>query len=206
MIRAGVILVFILVTLPCFTQQIDTLQADTLYQHNKKRAALLSTFIPGSGQIYNEIGYRKFAGKKHRAWWKTPIIYGGLGACAYFFYENNKYAALLKQEYKYRKRQPVPDDTELFYDKRFVDYNSTSALINGYEIGDKKFLGFDAYSKRRDYFLIGFLGIWVLNIVEAYVDAHFVTFDVTEDLTFSWSPSLMQGGTPGLSLQLSFNN
>ncbi len=205
MIKKLLILSFLLSCITAFSQ--DTIPAlNAPYQHNRKKAAILSAVLPGSGQIYNEIGYRKFAGKKNRAWWKVPIIYGGLGACGYYFYQNKQTAALLRQEYEWRKTQPVPDDANLFYDERFKNYESTDALINGYSVDvNTSVPGFDLYSKRRDYFLIGFMGVWALNIIEAYVDAHFVTFDVNEDLSMSWSPTVMYNSTPGLKLRFDFN-
>lgn len=176
--------------------QVDTLSPEavsnnqTEYQHITKRAAIWSAVIPGAGQIYNEIGYRRIPQKKHRAWWKVPIIYGGLGACGYYFYQNNKLSALLKQEYLFRQDNP----TASYLDERFIDHTEAQLITD-----------FDFYSKRRDYLIVGFIGVWGLNVIEAYVDAHFVTFDVSEDLSLSWAPSYIGGRYPGLSLQMNFN-
>jgi hypothetical protein len=176
----------------------DSTNADSdKYPHNRSRAALLSALLPGSGQIYNEIGYRKHAGKKHRAWWKVPIIYGGLGACGYYFYQNNKMANLTRQEWLERDA----NEDLVFYDERFNGY-SKNQLIDG-NGGD--FPGYDNFARRRDIFIFAFVGVWGLNVLESYVDAHFVTFDVSEDLSFSTSPTLLGLRHPGLSLQLHFN-
>ena len=50
--------------------------------------------------------------------------------------------------------------------------------------------------------IFGFIGVWGLNVIEAYVDAHFVTFDVSEDLSFSWAPTVLANQHAGLSLRL----
>ena len=65
--------------------------------------------------------------------------------------------------------------------------------------------GFDTAAKRRDLLIFGFAAIWGLQIVEALVDAHFVTFDVSEDLTFSWSPTMLNYTTLGVTLKLEIN-
>lgn len=180
----------------------------TSYFHIPKRAAIFSAIIPGSGQIYNEIGYRKIPHKNHRAWWKVPIIYGGLGTLGYFFYFNNKYAYLTKKEYLFQD-----DNPGLVLDQRFVNYPTDitgvvnpMSLIEGYTDDDTVFHpGFDIYANRRDLFMVGFIAFWGLNVLEAYVDAHFVTFDVSEDLTLSWYPKMITPKNIGLGLSLSFN-
>lgn len=199
MAKHGIILLlFLSLYLSSFGQN-SMLKNDSAYFHNRKKAAILSAIIPGSGQIYNEIGYRKVQNKKHRAWWKAPLIYGGLGTCAYYFYTNNQNANLLKQEYQFREA----NDGQVL-DQRLINYSSQSELISGYSSGDITVPGFDLYAKRRDLFVLAFVGVWGINVVESFVDAHFVTFDVSEDLSLSWHPRFYDYKTPGLSLTLNF--
>lgn len=175
----------------------DSLATDSSYVHIRKRAAILSALLPGSGQIYNEIGYRKVANKRNRAWWKVPVVYAGLGACGYFFYQNNKLANLTRQEWLMRTN----DSTITYFDQRFQS-NSLDELI----VGDgADLLGFDTYARRRDIFIFAFIGVWGLNVLDAYVDAHFVTFDVSEDLSMSWRPTLIGYKHPGINLTFDFN-
>lgn len=179
------------------------------YTHYTKRAAIWSAVIPGAGQIYNEIGYRKIPQKKNRAWWKLPIIYGGLGACGYYYYQNNKFAYLTKKEFLFRE-----ENSGEILDQRFADYpvddDDTTyrafSLINGYRDADGFTVpGFDKFANRRDLFMFGFIGVWALNVIEAYVDAHFVTFDVSEDLSMSVHPTIFANRSLGLSLTFDFN-
>jgi hypothetical protein len=72
------------------------------YEHKPKRSALWS-LIPGGGQIYNEVGYRRIPGKKNRAWWKAPIIWGGLGACGYYYWLNLSQSLKIKEEVLFRR-------------------------------------------------------------------------------------------------------
>ncbi len=175
------------------------LPKDSSYSHITNRAALWSTFIPGAGQFYNEIGYRKIPNKKNHAWWKIPVIYGGLGVCGYYFYQNNKFANLTKKEYLFQV------DNEGYLDARFANYPSELDLIDGYTVDNVRYKGFENYAQRRDLFFVSMIAIWGLNVLEAYVDAHFVTFDVSEDLSLNWFPTVTANKYPGLGVQLNFN-
>ena len=172
---------------------------DTSYTHIRKRAAIWSVCLPGSGQIYNEFGYRKYAGKKHRAWWKVPVIYGGLGVTSYFFYQNYTEARGLKQEILYRRENPGMKNN-------YFEYEEESDLVDGFSISSTlQFKGFNAYARDRDLFIFAIAGVWLLQTVEAYVDAHFVTFDVSDKLSFSWNPRYFNNTeTVGLDLRLRF--
>lgn len=168
------------------------------YEHKPKRSALWSLF-PGAGQIYNEVGYRKVQNKRHRAWWKVPIIYGGLGACGYYFYDNYKRARMLKEEVLFRRDNG--DSTNLH--PELLGYITENALINGYNDGNENQYGFNFRAKRRDLFMAATIGIYALNIIEAFVDGHFVSFDVSEDLSLTCTPIMFDQYTPGVSLRLS---
>ena len=178
----------------------DTLfTRDTSYHHLWKRATIWSACLPGAGQIYNELGYRKVQNKKHRAWWKVPIIYGALGATGYYFYNNLILAQTLKTEWLYRDA-----NAGLTSNPAYVDWLD-SELIDGKIISGIQQPGFDLAAKRRDMLAFGFLAIWGLQTAEALVDGHFVNFDVSEDLSLSWSPVMMDFSTPGISLQFHLN-
>ncbi|MBD3638541.1 MAG: hypothetical protein HUJ25_14405 [Crocinitomicaceae bacterium] len=175
----------------------DSLGVDnkkSTYEHSPKKAVLWSIF-PGAGQIYNEIGYRKVSNKKHRAWWKVPLIYGGLGVCGYYFWHNYSQSQLFKEEILFRRDNP---DSTLHAE--LVNYTTESSLINGY--GDLP--GFDTYAKRRDIFIAATVGVYALNLIEAYVDGHFVTFDVSDDLSLRCMPVMFDKYSPGVSLRLNF--
>lgn len=180
----------------------DSLDIKLPYEHSVKKALIWSSIIPGSGQIYNEIGYRRVSNKKNRAWWKVPLIYGGLGATGYYYYINNKQSNLLKEEILYRRDYGASTNLH----SQFMDFETEDDLINGYvdSTGATK-IGFDSYSKNRDLFVFAFVGIWGLQAIEALVDAHFVSFDISQDLSLKWSPTLLNYKTPGISLSLNIN-
>jgi hypothetical protein len=189
---------------------------DTVYTHKWKTATIWSACLPGAGQIYNEIGYRRVADKKNRAWWKAPIIYGALGASGYFFYQNTITARALKAEWLFRDANPG----QLLYEEYYTWTNDE--LLDGIVVPKlskdgqqlynykndplyKKVPGFDLAAKRRDLLAFGFLAIWGLQVVEALVDGHFVYFDVSQDLSFSWTPTMLDYSTMGVALKLDFD-
>lgn len=191
----------------------DSIKADTIYHHSYKRAALWSTFIPGAGQIYNEFGYRKIPQKKNRAWWKVPIIYGLLGTAGYYFHQYTVQSKRLKDEWIFRNDSLgtfLYPEYELWTPLELLDGKAIDKVDkNGNLVYDEfgavvqvESPGFNTAAKRRDLLIFGFAAIWGLQIVEALVDAHFVTFDVSQDLTLSWSPTLLSYSTPGVTLRL----
>lgn len=175
-------------------------QDSTSYIHYPKKAAIWSLCLPGSGQIYNEIGYRKYADKKNRAWWKVPIIYGGLGTAGYYFYDNYSNAKMFKEEILFRRDNPGG----VLHDE-LITFSSEEALINGYSNGFTTVPGFDEYARRRDLLVFAIGGIWLIQVIEAYVDAHFVMFDVSEDLSLSFFPRYYnRQNVVGLNVKLKF--
>lgn len=174
----------------------DSTLVDTSYTHYRKRAALMSSFVPGLGQFYNEIGHRKVQGRKHLSWWRAPLFWTALSATAYFAIFNGKEAYLLKNEWLYRKENNGIN----LYDK-YANI-STNDLIDG---NDTQTFGFLKHAKWRDYNIAGFVLIYGLNILDAYTDAHFVSFDVSQNLTLSFNPKVYSNKNYGIGLQLNFN-
>ena len=150
--------------------------------------------------VYNEVGYRRVPHKKNRAWWKVPIIYGGLGTCGYYFWYNYSHARDFKKEILYRRENG--DSTNLF--PNLVAYTSEYDLINGFNVGNTSYLGFNTYARRREIFLAASIGIYALAMIEAYVDAHFVTFDVSDDLGMAIMPVMLDKYSPGIKVRFNF--
>ncbi len=141
-------------------EQLDTTD---LYARKKGKpviATLCSTFIPGLGQAYN----KKF--------WKIPIIYSIFGSM-YFFATNNH------QKYKDFKYAYKNFDTDL--KPVWVSKN-----IN------KKYLKnrMEFYKRNRNFNIIIGGIIYLLNILDANVDAHLMDFDVGGSLSLRLEPEV----------------
>ena len=97
-------------------------------------------------------------------YWKIPIVYGGLGVGIYFYVKNDDQWNRYRDAYK---------DRLAGREDEFVGRLSTDALIRAQEV----------YRKNKEISLLVTAGIYVLNIIDANVDAHLQQFNVSEDLT-----------------------
>jgi hypothetical protein len=153
--------------------------ADTLdwrARHSPHKASILSAVLPGAGQIYN------------RKYWKAPIVWAGLGTCVYFIQENSA-------EYRRYKDAYIA----------LVDGDPTTTdEFNGQFSAAQVLDVTDTYRRWRDLSYIAFGLVYMLNIVDAGVDANFVHFDVSRDLSLNVGPSLelASRGAAGLSFSL----
>lgn len=153
-------------------------KADTLdwrQRHSPKRATLYSAVLPGAGQIYN------------RQYWKAPIVWAGLGTCAYFVQRNGK-------EYRrYKDAYLALTDGDPTTTDEFEGRHSAAQLLDVT----------NTYRKWRDLSYIATGLVYMLNIVDASVDANFVRFDVGRDLSLRIGPSLDVAARGGAGLTLS---
>jgi len=151
--------------------------------HSIKRAAIYSAVLPGLGQVYN------------RKAWKVPIIYAGFGVMGYFIMTNNTEYQNYKEAYIY-----VVNGETYPIDNPYVDKYTPDQLQQG----------MDFYRRNRDLSIIVTSLWYVLNILEAYVDAHFFDYDISEDLSLQFSPSFnptmirRADVNPGLKLTINF--
>lgn len=135
----------------------DSVKTGTIDVLAPAKAAFYSALVPGMGQVYN------------KKYWKVPIIYAGLATSIYFYVDNNKKYNDFRNEYKDRLNgtSHYQDDDPYF-----------GPLDNGRLIEGQKF-----YRRNRDLSAFITVAIYVLNIVDANVDAHLMQFNVNEKLT-----------------------
>ncbi len=153
--------------------------------YNPKKAALRSAIIPGWGQAYN------------RKYWKIPIVYAALGITGYIFVDNLKTYREYRSAYaaRIRAQPPTFDSTE--YNKLKDLYK----IISPESIRSAR----DEFRRYIDYSVLFFLVFWGLNVVDAAVDAHLKSFDVTPDLSLKIKAGhSLLAGTNGISIVLSF--
>jgi len=159
--------------------------ADTSYiKRRANRAAIYSAIVPGLGQAYN------------KKYWKIPILYGG----AYGLYKaikfNNEQYQKFRDDYKQRLDYLKVPST-----------GPPDEYINIYPDPNSLLVRRDYYRRSRDLMYIFTGVVYVLNIIDAYVDAHLANFDVSDKLTLNVSPSMQMTYTaqPLASLSLSFS-
>lgn len=179
----------LLIAVFSFAQEQKTV-VDSSKIHSPKRAATLSLMVPGAGQIYN---HRAMPKGKKKAWWKVPLIYAGLGATGYLMVENHILQRDFKDEYIHRAENGEPSASFLndYPEYSQIDHQGTLQLHQNFK-------------SSRDMMIMGFLAVFGLNILDALVEAHFVDFDVSPDLSFSASPIMQDQRTPGIALTFNF--
>lgn len=136
--------------------QTNTLTKQAIDPLAPAKASFYSAVVPGLGQIYN------------KSYWKLPIVYGGIGAGIYFYADNQKKYQNYQNEYK-KRLQGIHDVTDPTYGRLDND-----RLIRGQRY----------YQKNRDLSLVITLAVYVLNVLDANVDAHLQQFNVDDDLSF----------------------
>lgn len=164
---------------------------DSVWHPDPKKATMLSAALPGAGQIYN--GH----------WWKVPILYAGIGTLGYFIYWNNTQYVNYRNAYiDFTDDDPnTTRYTEIFPTDDYVieDDDWFEATVEN---------GKDNYRRDRDYLIIGMVGLYALNIIEANVAAHLHDFDVSDDLTLKVGPDLdydFMTNRPTVGISLKFN-
>ena len=152
--------------------------------HPYKKAMLYSAIVPGGGQIYTSFKSEK---KFKNAFWKVPLIYTGLGFMGYRFAINQMTAKSLRNEYSNRQNGVQLNQEWSQYD----DY-SVLALYN-------------SYLNNRDLSILGLAAVYFIQIIDAGVEAHFLKFDVSPNLTLKFDATLMSFNSPGIRLNLTFH-
>ncbi len=142
-----------------------------------RKAALLSMILPGAGQAYN------------KKYWKIPLVYAGLGSLVYAIRWNGNAYREFRDAYRFRV-----DDLECTVD-RFVGFADAQTLRNRR----------DFHFKNYQLSYIGFGVVYLLNGVEAFVDAHLLSFNVDDDLSLHLHPQtqIMHDGSTAFSLGFS---
>ncbi len=159
----------------------DTIAIDSSKLHSPKIATIMSTCLPGLGQVYN------------KKYWKVPIIYAGFAAVGYgIVYYGDNYK---KYHSAYINR--IDGDTTTIDNLPYI----TTENLTIYK---------DFYRRNRDLcYIVGVLW-YVLNILDASVDAHLFYFNINEDLSLNVNPTSLplyykSRTTPVPGLSLSFN-
>ena len=144
---------------------------------NSNRATWLAMVFPGAGQIYN------------RKYWKLPIVYGGFVGCAYALNWNNK----MYKDYSQAYLDIMDDDPNT---KSYEDFLPLNSSISGQEERFKEIFRKrkDIYRRQRDLSIFAFIGVYLLSVIDAYVDAELSDFDINKDIGLKVEPAIFNDG------------
>lgn len=143
------------------------------------KAVWLAALFPGAGQIYN------------RKYWKLPIVYGGFLALMYGYNFNQRYFRTYQNAYRDLITNSPNASYLQFLPGRDIEAKKKFAK-DRYDYLKKTFTRKkDTYRNWRDYCIVGMLGVYLVSIVDAYVDAALYHFDISPELDAYNSPSMM---------------
>ena len=157
-----------------------------------KKATTLSTICPGAGQIYN------------KSYWRVPIIIGGMASTIYTIDWNNRGYQRFKTAYSLKA-----DWDKLTPEERLEKYpnGEPDEFKGAYSATFLKNLK-DSYRRNRDLCILLTAGVYIINIIDAHVDAHLKDFDISDDLAVNVEPffgTTAVDTKPTLGLNLSVN-
>jgi hypothetical protein len=146
------------------------------------KAAFYSAIFPGMGQIYN------------KKYWKAPLVWGAMATSTSIYLFNNT-------EYK-RYRRAFRQRESGIQDEFTLD-DGTEVISRDGLISAQRTL-----RNNRDLSLLATVLIYVLQIVEASVNAHLLQFDTNNNLSVKPimvpDPIRVEAPTVGLRLKYSF--
>ena len=170
------------------------LGSERVFNPDPQRALWMSALCPGLGQIYN------------RRYWKLPIVVGAFVGLSYGASWNNR----MYKDYSKGYRDVMDDDPDT---RSYMDFFPPTVRESDL---DKAWLQKvmkskrDYYRRYREICVIAMVGVYLINIVDAYVDASLAHFDISPDLTLDVTPTAIDSGVtgsrlPSLGLQCAFS-
>lgn len=142
------------------------------------RSAFYSAVLPGLGQAYNG------------SYWKIPLVYAGIGTSLYLVIQNDTQYNRYRDAFKRRLAG--------FEDDEFQDILDNEGLINAQK----------QFRQNKEFAILATVAFYLLNIVDANVDAHLKQFDVSDDLSLqpNFEPNYLSGKVDyGLTLNFKLN-
>lgn len=155
---------------------------------DSNKSLWMAIVLPGAGQIYN------------RKYWKLPIIYGGFVGCAYALTWNTKMYNDYSQAYQDIMSDNPNNDSYKDFIPPYVDIESNLEYYQNTFKNAK-----DIYRRQRDLSIFAFIGVYLLSVIDAYVDAELSDFDISKDLSLKLEPTLfndvLRNRPQGIGLQ-----
>lgn len=181
----------------------DQPKSVVVLDHSPRKATLYSAVVPGLGQAYN------------KKYWKIPVVYVGFGVLGYFIYFN----ALHYNEYKqalidFIDEYPAtnsyldligPDLDPETFDPSLESDKLIPSNTEWFRTQLDNYMQY--YRRNRDLSAIITAAWYVLNIIDATVDAYLFDYDISDDLSMDIDPKLfiLPGKLNTVGVQLSIN-
>jgi hypothetical protein len=186
-----ILAIFLLSSFYCYSQKDTTnvvvkdkkINSNNIYNPlSPSKAAFYSAVFPGGGQVYN------------KKYWKVPLAWAAVGIPTYFYLNNNSEYKRYREAYKLRKTGLVDEFT--------LEDGTELISLTGLERAQKTLRG------NRDLSLLVVIIGYVLQIVEASVNAHLLQFDASDNITVNptimSNPIKIEAPSVGFSFKYSF--
>ena len=183
---------------PIVALENDSIRTDSLmmeeeghvmtFNPDPTRAVWMSALFPGLGQVYN------------RRYWKLPIVVGGFMGISYALTWNNK----MYSDYTHGYRDIMDNDpatkSYMEFFPSFVKEEDLDTEWLKKVLKSKK----DYYRKNKELSVICMVGMYLLCMVDAYVDASLSHFDISPNISMDVAPTIMdtsKTGSPSIGVQ-----
>ena len=165
------------------TAQAQLVQGDSAFvpvesSHSPRGALWRSAAVPGWGQLYNKQPV------------KLPFIYAALGGLAYAAWNSQQDYSLYREAYQYKAWQELVDsgqessNPKIGFQGSYDEVAAEFGAISSRPLRTQR----NNFRRSRDLSFIGIGLVYGLAMLDAYVSAHLLDFDVGEDLSFQAAP------------------
>lgn len=151
-----------------------------MFKPTPRKAVIYSAIFPGLGQIYN------------RKYWKLPILYGGFVGFTYAITWNNGYY----RDYLGGYQDIMDSNPETNRWQNLLPFGMDPESVDQKWFTDVLQQRKDYYRYYRDLSIIGTFALYLLAIVDSYVDAQLFDFDMSPDLSMRIEPALLKEERP----------
>ncbi|MCM1032598.1 MAG: DUF5683 domain-containing protein [Odoribacter sp.] len=142
------------------------------------RAVWMAALFPGLGQVYN------------RRYWKLPIVVGAYLGLGYATSWNNGMLSDYTKAYRdIMDNDPSTNSYMNFFPPTTQESDLDKQWLTNLLQSRKNF-----YRRNRDLCIICMVGVYLVAMVDAYVDASLSHFDISPDLSMDIAPAIMQDG------------
>ena len=167
-------------------------EREVTFNPDPTRAVWLSALFPGLGQIYN------------RRYWKLPIVIGGYLGLGYATSWNNG----MLNDYTRAYRDLMDTDPTTNSYMNFFPPNTDESTLDRTWLTNIMQSRKNYFRRNRDLCIIAMVGVYMLAMVDAYVDASLSHFDITPELSMDVQPAVFyetRGMRPAVGLNWAIN-
>ncbi|MDE6157373.1 MAG: hypothetical protein K2F78_04420, partial [Muribaculaceae bacterium] len=148
-------------------------EREVAFNPDPTRAVWMAALFPGLGQLYN------------RRYWKLPIVVGAYMGLAYATTWNNG----MLSDYTRAYRDIMDSDPGTNSYMNFFPPNTQESDLDRTWLTNVLQSRKNYFRRNRDLCIIAMIGVYLVAMVDAYVDASLSHFDITPELSMDVSPA-----------------